>query len=195
MNFLAHIYLSGDNDQVKIGNFIADSVRGKKYQNYPTEIRQGILLHRAIDTFTDSHKTVKQSTKRLHSNYHHYSGVIVDILYDHFLAKNWLNYCNKPLDEYTLEFYNLLNNNYDILPERVKGMIPHMVADNWLLSYASIEGISKVLFQMNKRTKNKSRMNFAVIELEAFYDEFESEFTSFFDELIVFSNQKLKSLV
>ena len=92
MNFLAHIYLSGNNDLVTIGNFIADGIRGKKYLEFPIDIQTGILLHRQIDTFTDAHKTVRESTKRLHKNYSHYSGVIVDILYDHFLAKNWASY-------------------------------------------------------------------------------------------------------
>ena len=80
MNFLAHIYLSGNNKDITIGNFIADGIRGKKYLKYPKDIQTGILLHRQIDTFTDTHKTVRLSTKRLHKNYSHYSGVIVDIL-------------------------------------------------------------------------------------------------------------------
>ena len=82
MNFLAHIYLSGDDKAITIGNFIADGIRGNDYKKFPKNIQTGILLHRRIDTFTDAHKTVRQSTKRLHKNYSHYSGVIVDILYD-----------------------------------------------------------------------------------------------------------------
>jgi acyl carrier protein phosphodiesterase len=73
-------------------------------------------------------------------------------------------------------------------------MMPYMIADNWLLSYATVEGISKILAQMNVRTKGVSKMNLAVAELEEYYDEFEAEFTSFFDELIAFSNQKLNEL-
>ncbi|WP_340198524.1 ACP phosphodiesterase [Ascidiimonas sp. W6] len=194
MNFLAHIYLSGDQDLVKIGNFAADSVRGKKYMNYPPEMQKGILLHRHIDTFTDAHPTVRKSTKKLHANYSHYSGVIVDIFYDHFLAHNWKNYSPVPLDIYVSNFYLLLQKHFDILPQRIQKMIPFMIKDNWLLSYATIEGISRILYQMNNRTKNISRMNFAVIELEKYYQEFESEFTSFFEELIEYSQDKLKSL-
>ncbi|MBC8754886.1 DUF479 domain-containing protein [Kordia sp. YSTF-M3] len=194
MNFLAHIYLSHNDDEITIGNFIADSIRGKKYKNYPPEIQRGILLHRHIDTFTDAHPTVRQSTKRLHKNYSHYSGVIVDILYDHFLAKNWKNYSDVPLETYVDDFYNLLEDNYDLLPLNVQRLLPHMIQDNWLLSYASIEGITKVLEGMNRRTQNRSKMNLAVVELQEFYTEFEAEFTSFFDELIEFSKQKLKEL-
>ena len=194
MNFLAHIYLSGNNEAVTIGNFIADGIRGKKYLKYPRDIQTGILLHRQIDTFTDAHKTVRLSTKRLHKNYGHYSGVIVDILYDHFLAKNWSKYCNLPLAEYVDNFYISLENNFEILPKRIQKMMPYMIADNWLLSYASIEGITKVLEGMNRRTQNRSQMNLAVNELQEFYNEFEDEFTCFFDELINFSSQKLKEI-
>ncbi len=191
MNFLAHIYLSGNNDSLKIGNFIADSIRGNKYLNFPKEIQQGIILHRHIDTFTDTHIIVKKSKKRLYSKYGHYSSVIVDILYDHFLAKNWLQYSSTPLDKYVADFYSLLDDNFEILPPPVKQLFPYMVKDNWLLSYATIEGISKVLDGMNRRTKNKSKMNLAVEELKLFYDDFENEFTYFFNELIIYTNKEL----
>ena len=84
MNFLAHLYLSGDDDFVKIGNFMADGIRGKDYQNYPERIQLGVLLHRAIDTYTDNHTIFRQGKHRLHEKYGHYSGVIMDILYDYF---------------------------------------------------------------------------------------------------------------
>ncbi len=194
MNFLAHIYLSGNNTGVTIGNFMADGIKGKDYKKYPKDIQIGILLHREIDTFTDAHTTVRKSTKRLHKKYGHYSGVIVDILYDHFLAKNWKTYCEVPLDEYVDNFYNTLEDNFDILELRVQKMMPYMIPNNWLLSYASIDGITKVLDGMNRRTKNRSQMNLAVNELEEFYTEFENEFMSFFKELMAFSKDKLKIL-
>ena len=191
MNYLAHIYLSGNNKMVTIGNFIADGIRGKKYKTYPMEVQKGILLHRQIDTFTDAHPTVRQSTKRLHKNYGHYSGIIVDILYDHFLAKNWSKYSDVPLEDYAENFYQILTDNIEILPQRILKMMPHLISGNWLLSYATKEGIAKVLDGMNKRTKNRSQMNLATKELDLFYDEFEAEFTSFFEELIAFSEEKL----
>ncbi len=194
MNYLAHIYLSGENDLVTIGNFIADGIKGKTYKKYPEDIQIGILLHRNIDTFTDAHDIVRQSTKRLHEKYGHYSGIIVDILYDHFLAKNWSNYCDVPLKNYVENFYNSLEIHYDLLPTRIQKMMPYMLTDNWLLSYASINGISRVLDGMNRRTKNRSGMDKSIIELKQFYKEFESEFTVFFDELIIFSKHKLQEL-
>jgi len=176
---------------VAIGNFMADGIRGETYKQYPLEIQKGILLHREIDTFTDAHTIVRQSTKRLHQNYGHYSGVIVDILYDHFLAKNWSIYSSVPLEDYTEAFYEVLESHFEILPLRVQRLMPFMIADNWLLSYSKIEGVQRVLDGMNRRTKNRSKMNKATRELRTYYSEFEEEFTAFFEELISFSNQKL----
>ncbi|MCD2259464.1 acyl carrier protein phosphodiesterase [Psychroserpens luteolus] len=194
MNFLAHIYLSQDDDLITIGNFIADGIRGKHYKKFPLGIQKGILLHRQIDTYTDAHPTVRQSTKRLHKNYGHYSGVIVDILYDHFLAKNWSSYSDIPLPDYVDKFYDLMGIHFDILPSRIQKMMPHMIAGNWLLSYAEIEGIQKVLDGMNRRTQNKSGMHTATVELKEFYTEFETEFTSFFEELRAFAKAALKDI-
>ena len=176
---------------VTIGNFMADGIYGESYKKYPSDIQKGILLHREIDTFTDAHPIVRQSTKRLHINYGHYSSVIVDILYDHFLAKNWDTYSTIPLKDFSVSFYNLLEESYEILPLRIQNLMPFMIADNWLLNYSKIEGVQQVLDGMNRRTKYKSKMNEATKELKIHYDEFEEEFTLFFDELITFSKNKL----
>ena len=194
MNYLAHIYLSGESDLITIGNFIADGIKGKDYRTYPVDIQIGILLHRHIDTFTDAHKTVRKSTKRLHKKYSHYSGIIVDMLYDHFLAKNWSNYSRTDLSLYTENFYASLETHYNILPNRIQKMIPYMLADNWLVSYASKEGIGRALEGMNRRTKNRVHMDEAINELNQFYEAFENEFTLFFEELMAFSEKKLQEL-
>jgi acyl carrier protein phosphodiesterase len=190
MNFLAHIYLSFGNDEITLGNFIADSIRGNRHKHLPINVQKGIMLHRAIDTFTDAHPTVRKSTRRLHKNYSHYSGVIVDIFYDHFLAKNWEQYSETPLDIFVEQFYDLLEENYTILPDGVKRMMPYMISDNWIYNYSNLDGISRVLSGMNRRTKNKSKMNYAILDLETHYIDFEKEFSVFFEELITYSKQK-----
>lgn len=194
MNFLAHIYLSGDSDLIKIGNFMADGIRGKQFENYTLEIQKGIILHRFIDTYTDAHLVFRKSTKRLHEKYHHYAGVIVDVFYDHFLAKNWSQYSDEKLDLYTARFYQSLYDNYDLLSERTKGLMPYMIEYNWLVSYQTTEGICRILTQMDSRTKNESKMRFATNELIEYYTEFEQEFTIFFEDLRIQSHQKLISL-
>jgi acyl carrier protein phosphodiesterase len=194
MNFLAHIYLSGDNDLIKIGNFMADGIRGKQFETYPLEIQKGIILHRFIDTYTDAHPVFRQSTKRLHEKYHHYAGVIVDVFYDHFLAKNWRTYSNENLVKFTENFYQSLRDNYEFLSERTKGIMPYIIEYNWLVSYQTVEGISRILTQMDSRTKNESKMRFSPNELIEHYTEFEQEFTSFFEDIRIQSQQKLESL-
>ena len=194
MNFLAHIYLSFDDDEITIGNFIADSIRGNKIDHLPIRIQKGVLLHREIDSYTDAHAIPKISSKRLHSNYGHYSRVIVDIFYDHFLAKNWKAYSNTPLDVFVENFYDLLEDNYPILPNGVRRMMPYMISDNWIYNYSKMEGIGRVLSGMNRRTENRSKMNFAIRDLEKHYTDFEREFTSFFEELVDFSKHKYLSL-
>ena len=176
MNYLAHIFLSEGQPNVMIGNFIADSIKGSKYSAYPSEIQKGILLHRQIDTMTDAHPAFRNSTKRLHKNYGHYSGIIVDIFYDHFLAKNWAEYSDVPLADYIQEFYKILRNNIDVLPANIQKMAPLMMDSNWLLSYANLEGIDRVLGGMNRRTKNKSGMDKAGHELKTYYTLFEADF-------------------
>ena len=147
MNFLAHIYLSGNNDLIKIGNFMADGIRGNDYLKFPEEVIKGILLHRQIDTFTDAHPIYRKSKHRLHQKYGHYSGVIMDILYDHFFAKNWRNYSNEKLEDYVSNFYKSLEENKKILSEKTKSIMPYMIEQNWLTSYATISGIENILFQ------------------------------------------------
>lgn len=194
MNYLAHIYLSGTNDLLKIGNFMADSIKGNDYEKFDSEIKKGILLHRHIDSFTDMHPIYRQSKHRLHQKYGHYSGVIMDILYDHFLAKNWSKFSDEKLENYANNFYQLLQDNYDILTERIKGMMPYMIARNWFVSYATIAGLEMILFQMDYKTKHRANMQEAIVELQEFYAEFESEFFLFFQELIISCHQKITKL-
>ena len=191
MNFLAHIYLSGTNDFVKIGNFMADGIRGKDYLNFSDDIKKGILLHRNIDTFTDAHPIFRKSKHRLHENYGHYSGVIIDIFYDHFLAKNWYLYSDENLHDFTQNFYQLLEHNFNLLTQKTQKMLPYMMQFNWLESYQTLDGIEKILIQMDARTKNQSKMRFSIAELKLYYTEFEQEFKNFFEEIIIFTTEKL----
>jgi acyl carrier protein phosphodiesterase len=190
MNFLAHLYLSKSNKNILIGNFIADAVKGNKHNNYPFEIQAGILLHREIDTYTDNHPIVRKSKRRLHQRYNHYNGVIIDILYDHYLAKNWAHYSEIPLEVYANSIYSFLNENAQSFPLKIQQILPYMVEHNWLVAYATIEGIGKILCGMNKRTKGISKMDLATEDLKLYYHEFENDFTTFFKDLEQFTNQK-----
>lgn|SRR5690606_15580595 len=183
MNHLAHIYLSGDDDGLKIGNFIADSVKGKAYLKYPEAIQKGILLHRKIDEFTDSHPIARKSASKFSARFGLYSGVIVDMVYDHFLAANWKDYHSVALKTYSENFYTLLEENFDQLPARVQGFYPYMVEANWLLMYSTLTGIEEILFQMNRRVKRGVQLHLAVDELRENYSSLETEFRDFFRDL------------
>ena len=194
MNYLAHIYLSDENENIQLGNFFADSVKGKSYLHYPLEIQKGILLHRFIDSYTDDHEQVRKSKRRLDPKYGLYKGIIIDIFFDHFLAKNWIEYSDKTLVNFTEQFYRNLERNFDLLPEKTKGMVPYLIDQNWLESYANFDGIEAVLKGMNRRTQNRSKMDMAMTDLYSHYEVFESDFRIFFPDLIKSSQEKLKTL-
>ena len=184
MNFLAHLHLSGDNTFIMLGNFIGDFVKGKNLvEKVGSEMAKGIELHREIDFFTDQHPIVTQSKKRLRPKYRHYSGVIVDVFYDHFLAKNWNDYHPQPLSDYAAYVYDVIQKNATLLPDRVNMMMPYMIKGNWLVNYATVEGIHRALTGMTRRTPYESKMDESVVDLQENYEDFKSEFEAFFPAL------------
>lgn len=194
MNFLAHVYLSGENDHIKIGNFMADGIHGKNFDEFPIDVQKGIRLHREIDSFTDFHPIFRQSKHRLHERYGHYSGVIMDIFYDHFLAKNFSKYSKIPLEEFVQNFYKVLDENFNILTPRFQNILPILKAENWFLLYATAEGLTHILYMMDRRTELRSKMQFSIEELKLFYTEFETEFTLFFAEVEAFVAGKMQEM-
>jgi len=192
MNFLAHIYLSGESDELKIGNFIGDFVKASDMEKYNKDINQGIRMHWAIDEFTDHHPVVQESKERLRPKYGHYAGVIVDIYYDHFLARNWKDYHHKELRQYVDQQYKMLENHLSILPKKVVHMLPFMIKHDWLFNYQYFEGIERVMQGMASRSSFNSKMEESVVELKKYHKEFEEEFRNFFPELKAFCEAFLK---
>lgn len=185
MNYLAHLYLSGENPEMQIGNFAGDFVKGRNPENeFPKNIAIGIHLHRFIDRFTDCHPVVRESKNRLRPTCRHYSGVIVDIFYDHFLAKNWSRHHHSELRTYAHQFYNLSKGHESWLPEKARFVLSYMQKNDWLTSYSLIEGIEKVLQGMARRTSYQSGMETAVYNLLDNYTEFEKEYLQFMPELV-----------
>ncbi|HCR54256.1 MAG TPA: DUF479 domain-containing protein [Cytophagales bacterium] len=194
MNFLAHVYLSGNDPQLMIGNFIGDFVKGRNLNDrYNADIVKGIELHRAIDEFTDQHEVVLNSKVRLRPKYRHYSGVIVDMYYDHFLAKNWNDFHDISLQSFASQFYALLKENESILPKEVLYMMPYMIKGNWFVNYAQKDGIHRALTGMSRRTSFDSKMDEAIEDLSKHYTLFENEFLDFFPSLKTFSNDWIKA--
>jgi len=183
MNFLAHIFLSGENKKITVGNFIGDFVKGSKINDFDTDIKLGIQLHRAIDHFTDTHPVVRESKLKLRPEFRHYSPVIADVFYDHFLAKDWSAYSKIPLIEYTQNFYQMIETFKTTIPSAANHMIGYMQRDNWLYHYHLIEGINRALTGMARRTSFESKMEHASKNLEANFDEYQDEFRRFFPDL------------
>ena len=167
-----------------IGNFIGDFVKGRSWMDqFESEIVRGIHLHRAIDEFTDRHPIVTASKNRLRPTYRHYSGVIVDVFYDHYLARNWDHYHHLPLPDFAEQAYQTIEQHDVILPAAVRQMLPYMIKGNWLVNYAQTEGIHRALTGMSRRTPYVSKMDEAVNDLIKYDDEFKEEFEMFFPEL------------
>jgi acyl carrier protein phosphodiesterase len=186
LNYLAHSYLSFQNHDLIIGNFIADSIRGNHFDGLTEDIIKGITLHRKIDFYTDSHPIFLTSKHRFSKAFDKYSGVLMDIIYDHFLAKNFHLYSNVTLQQYADEIYSILHKNMNFLPEPAKRFYEYMTQRNILFHYSSLQGIETVLMHLSHRIRNRFELQLAIPILETHYKELEEEFLIFFDELQAF---------
>jgi len=194
LNFLAHIYLSGENKNIALGNLIGDMVKGKAYENYEHDIKTGLLLHRAIDHYTDKHEIVLKSKKMIAPDFNRYAGIVLDIYYDHFLAQNWNRYCKTELQEYVNEMYVLLIKNYTSLPLRAQQISPFMIIRNWLGNYGNKKSLYYIFLGMHRRTRKLGNMHQAMSVLKSHYSLLEKDFFLFFDDLQEFSKNKLIEL-
>lgn len=161
---------------------------------FPALIAKGIKLHREIDFFTDSHPLVLKSKEKLRAHHGHYSGVVVDVFYDHFLAANWAEYHPETLEVYAANTYQLLRENIEYLPQAAQMMLPYMIGENWLVNYAKIEGIDQACKGIGRRTKFKSNMATASQDLIAHYTDLESDFKAFFPVVRKFSKRFLENM-
>ncbi len=152
------------------------------------------MLHRKIDSFTDAHPIVRQSKRRLHEQYGHFDGIIIDVFYDHFLAKNWNQFATTSLTQTEQDFLKLMDANLGLLPQSVKDILPYMKQQLWLSSYATKEGIQKVLNGINKRTKGKSKMDLAIADLELHYTKLEDDFNLFFADLRQYCKESIEEI-
>lgn len=193
MNFLAHLYLSGNNQELMLGNFIGDYVKGKQYEKYPPTVQKGILLHRKIDGFADSHPIVKTSANRFKESYGRYSSVVIDVVYDHYLAQLWNNYSDIPLHQFVSNTHQYFIKNYFKLPNRVKGFLPFLIKTRRLENYKNLEDIEQSLAIMARNTSLPDKSKEAIEVMELHYAALQTEFITFFDEIRTMVNQELVS--
>lgn len=190
MNYLAHLFLSGIDEQTMVGNFIGDHVKGTDWKKYPGKIKDGILMHRQIDTFTDSHQKFREAKEPFKAEYGLYSGIIIDFVYDHFLASNWNDYSDYSLKTFARFSHAVLMKNFIHLPIRVQGFLPFLIKNQRLESYATTYGIAEALQIMSNYSSLPPKSDFVLHTLEHNYDFFEDNFRIFMYDLINFITEK-----
>jgi len=181
LNFLGHIFLTPDDDELLLGNFIADSVKGNPYNKLPERVADGVKLHRAIDAFTDSHQLVKQGVERFRPTQGRYAAVVIDVVYDHVLASNWQHFHDQELGHFTDEIYNRLENLSHHFPRNVQRYFPYMKEQNWLYNYQFEWGLRKSLEGLDRRTSIETEL---VASIKV-YKKYESKFLEKFQQFIV----------
>lgn len=190
MNFVGHIYLSGANEKIAVGNFIGDYVKGKQYELFPEDIQRGILIHRDIDATMDSHPSFFATRELFRKSYGRYAGVVVDMAYDHILTKNWEDWHDRPLKKYTRSFYGVLLRHYRVLPHAVKEFLPFMIKSNRLYSYSSLKGLEKALEIMSSYTSLPRLQEEATIVIMEHEKEIAQHFYQLLSDLTLYLRDK-----
>ena len=182
MNFLAHLFLSGSDPELIVGNLMGDFVKGRLSGHFPAGIERGIVLHRRIDSFTGRNRHFQRSKSRLDASFGHYRGVMVDLFYDHFLAVHWDEYADMPLRTFLSGVRRIVREYDDILPERLSHIIPIIFAE-LLPSYLEVKGVDLALRRMSHRISRPNRLGEGCVELRRHYDELWEDFREFLPEL------------
>lgn len=190
MNFLAHLLLSGDDDEVIIGNFIGDYVKGHDLTKYSEKVRKGIMLHRNIDWFTDNHPIVRENKKLFQKFYGKYAGILIDIIYDHFLIMNWKAITSTPFPLFVDNINATIRNNFDLLPVELESVYISFIKNKWLLKYETLDGIELVFNKMSQITSLPSHTKFAIDVIKENYQLLNDSFMTFFPQLQNFVEKK-----
>ncbi|MEZ4988614.1 MAG: ACP phosphodiesterase [Saprospiraceae bacterium] len=183
MNYLAHILLSCEDEALLVGNFLGDHLHNKELAAFPEAIQQGVRLHRFIDSYTDNHPEVRNSIRLLQPKHGKYAGVVVDVLYDFILAREWQHYGSGSLQDFANTVYEILLRHLPVMPERVQRFVPLMVADNWLVRYGTWEGIDYTFERMRKRASQPQWFDNAVASLQEHEAALSAHFSRFFPDI------------
>lgn len=190
MNFLAHSYLSFNDPQTIVGNYLGDFHKGSKQGDIPTEVFKGIMLHRKIDTYTDQHPYHEEARKFLYPHLGKGSGIAVDIFFDHYLAKNWSQWHEQDLDEFSSWVYSTLQEYCHLFNPKAQWVFENMSTWNWLKSYKEHSGIKRAFEGMHQRTEQKFGFDKAPDLLLKHYSEFEQCFNNILPDLRTFTNRE-----
>ncbi len=195
MNFLAHLLLGPSEPQLALGSLLGDFVKGPLASiELPGQVRQGIWLHRQIDGFTDRHALVERSRERVSPLRRRYAGIMVDMFYDHLLAKNWLRFSEQPLDMFTARMYRALRAQQALMPERARPVLMRMAQEDWLGSYSELASMHLALNNMARRLRPGNALAGSACELERDYEGFEADFLAFMPQVIEFAQDSSLSM-
>ena len=189
MNYLAHLYLSEPTEDAWLGSLLGDFVKGPLDGRYSEDVTRAIALHRKIDSYTDAHPVVLQSKSRVSAQRRRYAGIMVDMFYDHFLAKYWREFHDEPLEEFTARIYAILARRQAMLPEKLQQMAPKMAQWNWLASYAEVSSIHTALDRMGQRLKYQNRLLHSADELVEHYTGLEADFRAYLPQVQQFAKR------
>lgn len=183
MNFLGHLLVSGNAPLTIVGNFMADAVKGRDLSGWSAGLQTGIRMHRRIDSYTDNHPLTLQGRERLRQHCGKYAGVALDLFYDHAIASRWQEFSAEPLYAFAQRMYHLLQEHALLMPERTQYMLPYMVKNDWLTSYADIAGIKRALTGLASRVPAGEALLGAEAVLEEHHAAFEQECLLFLPQL------------
>jgi acyl carrier protein phosphodiesterase len=187
MNWLAHLYLSEADAECRLGNLLADLIRGKDRERLPPRIRRGFACHQAIDAFTDYHPVTGRSRRRVRDAHGRFAGILVDVFYDHFLARDWPRWSDVPLEEFTAGIYTSLPPLAAQFLDEARQMLARMVAEDRLTSYRELAGIEAALPRLSARIAARLKvpvaLESAIEELKKYYGGFAADFAEFFPQL------------
>ena len=191
MNWLAHLLLAEPNPEGRLGNLLGDLVKGEAKKALSPGLQQGIECHQAIDIFTDCHPIVKRSKRRIDSEYRRFAGILIDVFYDYILANNWQDYSDISLAEFTTSLYVSWSSNVSTLPVYPQGVVRRLMAEDWLGSYRTLEGIEHTLARISWRLNRRSQRNYdltgAIAQLTDNYCLLERDFKQFFPQLQLYT--------
>lgn len=194
LNFLGHLYLSPPDEDALLGSLLGDFVKGPLDERYGRAVTRAIALHRKLDVFTDVHPAVLASKSRISPQRRRYAGIMVDVFYDHFLARHWSEFHVEPLARFAQRVYEVLDRRHHELPERLRNMAPYMIRGDWLGSYAEVDAIYSALNRMGTRMKRENRLAGSADELLENYAPLESDFRVFLPQAQQFMRNAYEAL-
>lgn len=189
MNYLAHLHLGGHRPGQLLGSLYGDFVKGRLQGQFDPEIETAIQLHRSIDVFTDRHPLVDVALSRFSLTRRRYAGIVLDVFFDHCLARDWTLYADQPLELFTSDVYRVLSAQPE-LPDRLATIAPHMVAHDWLGSYREFEVLEQVLRGISRRLTRPEELAAAMQELRVLYEPLSEDFRLFYPELQAFAQNR-----